>query len=120
MNNFLERLKNDIPQFNWNYNSETDSYFGIAYIDPYKVRDTNKNVTINSNKVIFISGELYKGTDKSFRYCTAYQIQRFRKYRSKYFNEIQGNKIFASGKDLDIIYSKLFNNSNFVKFIIQR
>lgn len=118
--NFLEKLKNDIPQFEWKYYSETDSYMGYASIEPYKIKDKDKNTIINSNKVIFISGELYAGTPESFRYCIAYQVQRFRKYRHKFFGDIEANKIYTSGKTLDIIYDKLFNNSNFVKFIIQK
>jgi hypothetical protein len=119
MNDFLENLKNDIPQFSWTYNDITDSYFGISYIEPYKFKDKDKNTYINSNKIIFISGELYKGTENSFRYCTAYQLQRLRKYRCKFFNDIEGNKIYLSGKTLDIIYNKLFNNEKFIKFIIK-
>lgn len=119
MNNFLEKIKRDVPHFEWEYSESSDSYFGIGKIDPYEFRDENKNTCINGNKVIFISGELYKGEERSFRYVTCYQNQKFRKYRGKNFTEKHVNQIYTTGKTLDELYKNLQNEKYFFKFIIE-
>ena len=119
MNEFLEKLKKDIPHFEWKYNESTDSYFGTGKIDRYQFRDENKNTCINGNKSIFISGELYKGEERSFRYGICYQNQLFRRYRGRTFFEKEINKIYTSGKTLDEVYKNLQNEKYFFKFIIE-
>lgn len=116
----LERLKYQIPQFEWKYNQDSDSYFGIGKVDSYEFRDKDKNLVIRSDKIIFISGELYKGTGIEFRYCICYQKEKIRKYRHKHFIEIEGNKLYFSGKNLlEDLLVRRFNSPEFIKFIIE-
>jgi hypothetical protein len=119
MNEFLERLKKDIPQFDWSYSEQLDSYFGIGQIDQYQFKDEDKNTYINLDKYIIISGELYKGEERSFRYATCYQEQKFKPYRGKNFIKNSINRIYASGKTLDDVYSNLQKEPNYFKFIIE-
>lgn len=116
----LERLRIEIPQFEWNYNEGTDSYFGIGKIDHYEYRDKDKNLIRVFDNYIFISGELYKGTENSFRYCTCWQKQLVRKYRTKEFISNEANKLFFSGKNLlEDLLIRRFNSNEFIKFIIE-
>jgi hypothetical protein len=119
MNEFLERLKKDIPQFEWEYDERGDCYFGIGHIDQYQFKDENKNTCINLDKYIIISRELYKGTDRSFRYVICYQEQKIRPYKGKKFIKNTINKIYASGKTLDEVYINLQKEPNYFKFIIE-
>lgn len=121
MKNFLDKLNETIPQFKWTKSSfDNDSFHGVALIDPYEFRDKHKTLYINSDKHIFISDELYKGEERSFRYCICYQKQLKRGYRKKNFIEIEANKIYVSGKTLDEIYKKLFDNPEFIRFIVSK
>jgi len=120
MNKFIKILKNDIPQFDWDFGSNSiDSIFGSAIIEPYEFRNESKDFCINGNKYIFISDVLYgDNPDKSFRYCICWQKQLKRYYRTKKFHEIEINKIYVSGKTVDEIYDKLKNHKDFYQFIV--
>lgn len=120
MKDFLEILKRDIGHFNWSYNKEKDSYYGYGTIDAYEFRDEKNNHCINSTKSIFISGELYKGEDRSFRYIICSQKQLFRGYRMKKYIDKEVNKVYISGKTLDELYKKMFESGDFLKFIIEK
>lgn len=119
MNEFLEKLKKDIPHFKWEYIEDSDSYFGIGHIDQYEFRDNRKNTCINSDKHIYFSGELYSGEERSFRYVICSQKQLFRPYRGKKFIKHEVNKIYVSGKTLDEVYEKLRKEMYYYKFIIE-
>lgn len=83
------------------------SYYGTTKAE--KV-NTGKNEFIPSFRAIFVSGEMYPGTDKSFFYITSHIHGKMRLYRHRDWNEADVANIFASGKTLGEAIEKFTHN----------
>jgi len=79
------------------YNKEFGSYFGTTRPEPYDVGKDHFKPTFRS---IYISSEMYAGTNKSFFYITSHIHGNMRLYRHRYWYESSVGNIFASGKTL--------------------
>jgi hypothetical protein len=89
------------------HNREFGSYFGTTKPEPY---DVGKNYFKPTFRSIYISSEMYSGTDESFFYITSHIHGSMRLYRHKYWNDTEVGNIFASGKTLDEAVAKFTNN----------
>ncbi len=97
------------------YDKSFGSYFGTTEPENY---NTGKNHFKPTFRSIFISSEMYKGTDKSFFYITSSIHGRMRLYRCRNWFDTEIGNIFASGKTLKEAVNKF--EHNFKNFIYNR
>ena len=74
------------------------SYFTTIEAEPY---DTGKHHFRPKHRIIYVSGEMYPGTEKNFIYITSEIMGELRLYRHRYWYSTGMGNIFASGKTLD-------------------
>jgi hypothetical protein len=89
------------------YNKEYGSYFGTTKPEPYNTGKDHFKPTFRS---IYISSEMYSGTDKSFFYITSHIHGSMRLYRHRNWYDTDVANIFASGKTLEEAVVKFTNN----------
>ena len=99
------------------YNKKFGSYFGTIPAEKY---DTGKNHFIPKFRTIYVSSEMYPGTDKSFFYVTSSIHGKMRLYRHKDWFETDVANIFASGKTLREAVSKFKHNLTHLIYNISR
>ena len=89
------------------YDEGFGSYYGTTTPEPYGVGKHHFKPTFRS---IYVSSEMYSGTDKSFFYITSHIHGSMRLYRHKYWYDVDIANIFASGKTLDEAVAKFTNS----------
>lgn len=88
------------------------SYFGTTEPEPY---DTGRDEFKPQYRHIFVSSEMYPGTDKSFFYVTSDINGKMRIYRHRDWFDTDVGNIFASGKTLkDAVSSFEYNFKNLI------
>jgi hypothetical protein len=75
-----------------------DSVFGIKELEEKRFKIDNKSEIITGDRVIFISSEMYPGTDRNFRYAINYTKAKIRMYRCRTWNDIEYDKKYVSAK----------------------
>jgi hypothetical protein len=84
-----------------------DSIF-LTKVQPLKqYKDINKNSIIEHSRYIYISDEMYRGEERSFRYAIIYTKGMIRNYRCKIWYEVELNKSFVSAKTNDLLLEKI-------------
>ena len=83
------------------------SYFGTVEAEKY---DTGKDHFKPKYRSIYISSEMYPGTDRSFFYITSDIQGEMRLYRHQYWFNAEIGNIFASGKTLKETIAKFEHN----------
>ena len=89
------------------YDKDFGSYFGTLKPEPY---NTGKNEFKPKFRSIYLSSEMYKGTNKSFFYITSHIHGEMRLYRHSTWFETDVANIFASGKTLKAAITKFNYN----------
>lgn len=89
------------------HDPEFGSYFGKIKPEPY---NTGKDKFVPSFRTIYVSSEMYPGTDKNFIYITSNIHGKMRKYRTKNWYETEIANIYASGKTLKEAIEKFEHN----------
>jgi hypothetical protein len=89
------------------YDPSFGSYFGTTAPEPYP---TGKNHFKPSFRSIFISGEMYPGTDRSFFYITSSIHGEMRLYKHRDWFDTEVGNIFVSGKTREEAIKKFEHN----------
>jgi len=85
-----------------------DSIFAVKELEEKRFKTSNtKNHFITTNRIIFISDEMYPGTDKNFRYAINYTKCKMRMYRCRTWFEHEYNKVYISGKTDEELIKKI-------------
>lgn len=113
----LNLLKSLFPEFEFSESKigQDPCYHGVINV----VKDTEKvgkaRVTYGCVH-IFISSEMYKGTDKSFFYGMVYQHVHIIPYRKKLGSNLEAYKKFASNKDCATMIQELKEKTNLTEY----
>jgi len=110
------KLKKEFPDFKFLERTfKTQSIYGTVNIDQITKR-INKDLYLFGGLNLFISTELYKGTDKSFFYAILSQDAQVRQYKKQKFVKEEFSKTFVSGKTVKQVIDKLKEKTDFAKF----
>ncbi len=94
---------------NFNVGNDTNR-FGTIKVEPKQFKDSGKNEYILGNAYNIFIAHMYEGEkDKEFFYVLIYRQSKRRNYRAKTFHDIEYNKIYASGKTVELIINNLKN-----------
>lgn len=110
------QLRNLLPDFNLSdpLPTETDnrSYFGTKCTKPRTHRTADGTLIQDSGiRHFYVSSIMYKDNPamESFRYMIIWTFAMARRYRCKYFNKTELNKVFLSGKTDELLLENLKN-----------
>jgi hypothetical protein len=115
MNSFETALRNLLPDFKLSDALPTEditnlSYFGTKQ-NTAKTYRTSDGTLIQDSGIrhFYVSSVMYKNnpTMESFRYMIIWTFATARQYRCKYFNKVELNKIFISGKTDELLLENL-------------
>jgi len=93
----IKQLRKAFPEFKFEYNKSTGSYFGSLATDSVS-RKLNKHTYTYGTVYIYVSGEMYPGENRNFVYAMCYQKSQIKRYRCHTSHEIETGKVFVSGK----------------------
>lgn len=116
----IDKLRKYLPQFTWTQENSTSSLFG-AITTPQKQIRIGGDLYKLDNVYIFISGKM-GGTPNNppFRYAICYQKGTCKPYRKQNSFDIEFNKLFVSGKDLNEVVNKLIEQVNLNRFYLSK
>jgi hypothetical protein len=114
MKSIENQLRNILPDFKFSdpLPTETDnrSYFGTknTIAKTYRISDGTM-IQDSGIRHFYVSSVMYKDnpTMESFRYMIIWTFAQARRYRCKYFNKVELNKIFISGKTDELLLENL-------------
>ena len=115
MNNFETQLKTLLPDFKLSDPLPTEdknnlSYFGTMHTTARTYRTSDGTLIQDMGiRHFYVSSEMYKDNPDmdSFRYMIIWTFATARRYRCKYFNKVELNKIFISGKTDELLLENL-------------
>ncbi len=114
MTQFETQLTDLLPDFKLSdpLPAETDnrSYFGTKHTTARTYRTADGTLIQDSGiRHFYVSSLMYKDNPamESFRYMIIWTFATARGYRCKYFNKIELNKVFLSGKTDELLLDNL-------------
>lgn len=116
----IDKLKKYLPQFEWSQENSTSSLFG-AITNPQVNKRIGGDLYKLDNVYIFISSKM-GGTPNNppFRYAICYQKGTCKPYRKHNSFDVEFNKLFVSGKDLNEVVNKLIEQVNLNRFYLSK
>jgi len=115
MTDIETQLRNLLPEFKFSDPLPTEdktnlSYFATKYTTTRKYRTPDGTLIQDSGiRHFYVSSVMYKNNPEmeSFRYMIIWTFATARGYRCKYFNKVELNKVFLSGKTDELLLDNL-------------